>query len=143
MNTIIFKTSNAVFKFNQKDVEAHLTPPATNNNIDEAAALLKLVKTTSGKFILSPDNHQYFEYVALDLIVSGKGSVTCRACEKIHPANQLNPITIGQGKSPFAINVKTKGGIKRPHKKNPSMFGGKGYQCPEGHTLISVETWRT
>ena len=143
MFTIIFKTSNAVFKFNQKDVEALLSSLVTNNDINEAAALLKLVKTASGKIILSPDNHQYFGYVAMDLIAAGKGSATCRACGKTYKADQLNPITKGHGTSPFEITIQKKGGIKGSRKKNPSLFGGTKFQCPEGHTLISMETWRT
>jgi hypothetical protein len=78
------------------------------------------------------------------LIGSGIGTVTCKICGKTYDADQLTGFTIGHGKSPFDIKQKIKGGIRLFEKgKNPSMFGGKGYKCPAGHSLISMETWRT
>ena len=143
MNMILFQTGNAVFEFNRKEVLEHLTILATVQHIDEAATILKSIKATIGENILNSDDHSYFGYVTVDLISAGKGSMICKACGKFYPADQLEPITIGHGASPFEINIKTKGGIKEQRKKNPSMFGGTGFQCPEGHTLISMETWRT
>ena len=143
MKTIILQTENAVFEFNRKAVLQHLTTLAANYHIDEAATILKSIKTSIDETILNQNSHSYFGYIAMDLIAAGKGSVTCKACGKTYKADQLNPITVGHGKSPFEIKIKKKGGIKRSRKRNPSLFGGKGYKCPEGHTLISVETWRT
>jgi hypothetical protein len=28
-------------------------------------------------------------------------------------------------------------------KERLPLFGGRGYQCPEGHELIALVTWRT
>jgi hypothetical protein len=51
------------------------------------------------------------------------------------------------GESPFKINVKQKkrgiGRLFARKQKLPGMFGGKGYECPEGHELIAMVTWRT
>jgi len=146
MRTIVFKTENAVFEFSRKDVLQHLNLLATEHDGDETVRLLKLISTASGETILIPNEHDYFGYVALDLIGAGKGSVACAACGKSYKAGQIKPITVGHGRSPFDVNLKRKGGIKslfRKKPKMPAMFGGKGYQCPEGHALISMITWRT
>ena len=93
---------------------------------------------------LNSDVHPYFGYVALDLISARVGKVTCKICGETYEAGQLKEFAIGHGKVPFAINPEQKGGIRLFKKRrNPSMFGGKGYKCPAGHTLISMETWRT
>ncbi len=146
MNTVIFKTKNAVFEFYRKDVKEHLNILTAENSADEAVRLLKLISTVSGETILIPNEHDYFGYIALDLIGAGKGTVTCIVCGKIYKADELKPITVGHGRSPFDVNLKNKGGAKslfRRKQKMPAMFGGKGYHCPEGHELISIITWRT
>ena len=146
MKTIIFKTENAVFEFSRKDVLEHLNLLATEHDGDEAVRLLKLISTASGLTILIPTEHDHFGYIALELIAAEKGSVTCTACGKTYKAGQIKPITVGHGRSPFDVNLKKKGGIKslfRKKPKMPAMFGGKGYQCPKGHDLISMITWRT
>ena len=146
MRTVIFKTENAVFEFYLKDVREHLCILTVENSADEAGRLLKLISTASAETILIPDEHGYFGYVALDLISAGYGAATCNPCSKTYTANELKPITVGHGRSPFDVNLKNKGGAKslfRRKKKMPAMFGGKGYQCPEGHELIAMITWRT
>ncbi len=146
MRTVIFKTRNAVFEFDRKDVKERLNNLATEHDVDEATKLLELISTPREKTILIGEEQGYFGYVALDLIGAGKGSVTCKVCYKIYKANQLKPITVGHGESPFVINTRKKGGIKslfRKKHKQPAMFGGKGYKCPEDHELISMITWRT
>ena len=144
MKTVIFQTENAVFEFAQKEVTEHLNAPESEYDSDEVPKLLNLISTDSDKTILNPDDHGYFGFVTLDLIGSGIGTATCKICEKICGADQLKEFAIGHGISPFSINQKQKGGYSLFKKrKNPSMFGGKGYKCPEGHKLISMETWRT
>jgi hypothetical protein len=102
------------------------------------------VPTDGDEIILNPDDHGYFGYVALDLISERIGKVTCQICGETYNAGQLKEFALGHGKSLFDINQKQKGGIRLLEKrKNPSMFGGKGYKCPAGHVLISMETWRT
>jgi hypothetical protein len=144
MKTVIFNTENAVFKFTQKEVTEHLNAPESEYDFDEISQLLKLISTDASETILNPDDHNYFGYVALDLISEGMSTVKCKICGKIYDTGQLKEITVGHGKSPFDINQEQKGGFSLLRKrKNPSMFGGKGYECPEGHTLISMETWKT
>lgn len=144
MKTVIFYTGNAAFKFNQKEVTEHLNAPESEYESDEVSKLLNLISTDSDKTILNPDDHNYFGYVVLDLINSGEGTATCKICGKSYDASQLNEFVIGHGKSPFEIIKERKGGIRLIGKrKNPSLFGGNGFTCPEGHKLISMETWRT
>jgi hypothetical protein len=146
MRNIVFKTENAVFKFYRKDVKEHLINLTAENNADEAVRLLKLILNASGETILIPNQHDYFGYIALDFIDAGKGTVTCKVCDKIYKADELEPIIVGHGRSPFDVNLKNKGGAKslfRRKQKLPAMFGGKGNQCPEGHELIAMITWRT
>jgi len=144
MNTVIFQTENSVFKFALKEVRNHLIGKKTKYAPDEVYQLLKLISTDSDETILSSADHQYFGYVVLDLISEGIGTVTCKICEKIYDAGQLKQFAIGHGESPFNINQKQGGGFRLFNKrKMPSMFGGRGFTCPAGHKLISMETWRT
>ena len=146
MRTVIFETENALFQFDRKDVEVHLGILATEYGVDEADTILKRIAIPSDKPILIEAEHEYFGHIVLDLIGAGKGSVTCEVCGRSYKPNLLKPITIGHGKSPFKINIQKKEGIKNlfiKKRKQPAMFGGKGYECPVGHELISMITWRT
>ncbi len=144
MNPVIFQTENAVFKFALKEVKERLIRKKTEYVPEEIIRLLNLISTDASETILNPDDHHYFGYVALDLISAGKGKVTCNICGETYEAGQLKQFAIGHGKSPFDINPEQKGGFRLFGKrKNPSMFGGKGYKCPAGHTLIAMETWKT
>jgi len=146
MSTVILKTENAVFEFSRKDMVEHLIIVAAENSTDEAIRLLKLISIASDETILIPKEHDHFGYVALDLIDAGKGSISCKICDKIYKASQLESLVVGHGRNPFDLNTKTRGGVKNLFKgkmKMPAMFGGKGYRCPEGHDLISMITWQT
>ena len=144
MNTVIFQTENTIFTFSKKEVKEHLIFKQTEYAPHEVTQLLELISTDSNETILSSIHHHYFGYVALDLTSTGMGSVNCKICSKIYDVGQLKDITIGHGKSPFDINQQQKGGIRLFGKRRSrSLFGGKGYECPDGHTLISMETFRT
>ncbi len=146
MGTVIFKIENAVFQFDRNDAKERLNNLATEHDVDEATKLSELISIPREKTILIGEEQGYFGYVALDLIGAGKGFITCKVCGKMYKANQLKQIASGHGKSPFSVNTQKKGGIKnlfRVKQKQPPMFGGKGYECPEGHDLISMITWRT
>ena len=145
MNTVSFKTENAVFQFDLKKVKERLEILATEYAVDEAETILRRISIPSDESKLIQVKQDYFGYVVLELIGAGKGSVICEICGKIYEAQNLKPIKIGAGESPFSINTGKKGGIKSlfGKRKNPSIFGGQGLSCPEGHTLISMETWRT
>ena len=144
MNTVIFNTENAAFKFSQKEVKENLICNQSEYSPDEVTQLLELFSTDVSEIILSSIQHHYFGFVALDLINAGIGTVTCKICGKSYDAGQLKKFAVGQGKSPFAFNHEQKGGFSLFRKrKNPSIFGGHGFLCPEGHKLIVMETWRT
>ena len=144
METVIFQTENAVFKFTQKEVKEHLIFKQTEYASDEIARLLEFISTSARETLLNSDDHHYFGYVALDLINENIGTATCNICGETYNVGQLKEFTVGHGISPTDINQEQKGGFRLFGKrKNSSMFGGKGYECPEGHKLISMETWRT
>ena len=123
MNTAVYETENAEFEFSQNDIDGHIKLLTKKHGIEKPSKL----------------------YVLLDLVAAGKGSVTCKICGKTYKANQLKPITVGHGKSPFNINPRLKGGVKDlfGNKRKMPLFGGLGFKCPEGHELISIVTWRT
>ena len=144
MNIIIFKTQDALFKFNQKTVKERIIK---NNNYDitETDKLLKLISAGHINTLMIPKEPSYFDHIAIDLIATGHGSVLCKTCNKTYPVKQLKSIITGAGKNPLNIHRKKKGIIKRMFSKKrrtPTMSGGKGYLCPEGHNLISVITWK-
>jgi hypothetical protein len=144
MSTVIFQTEYAVFKFALKVVREHLICKKAEYVPDEVTLLLEHILTDAGETILNSDVHPYFGYVALDLISARVGKVTCKSCGKIYDAGQLKEFAIGHGKSPFDIKQEQKGGYSLfEERRNPSMFGGKGYTCPNNHELIAMETWRT
>ena len=144
MNTVIFNSENAAFKFDQKEVRDHLIGKKAEYAPGVVFQSLKIISTGSDKSALNLDGHNYFGFVVLDLINTGIGTVTCEICKKIYAVGQLTEFVIGHGKSPFDIKQKRKGGFRLFGKrKNPSMFGGKGYKCPAGHELIAIETWKT
>ena len=144
MRTVMYETERAVFKFNLPDVEDRLRHYANNHNVDDASRLLTFLSNKSSESIEIPKDSQYFGYIILDLLNAGKGSVTCKLCNRTYKPHQLKPTTVGHGESPFSINPQP---IERrffKRKRNPSALGGKGYECPEGHELLSaVITWRT
>ena len=62
----------------------------------------------------------------------------------MYEAQNRKPIKIGAGEISFIINQEQKGGFSLfGNRKMPSMFGGKGYECPEDRELISMITWKT
>jgi hypothetical protein len=144
MKTVIFNSENAAFKFDKKKVKERIICKQSEYDPNEITQLLETFSTTASETLLNSDDHHYFGYVALDLIGSCIGTVTCQICGKSYDSGQLKEFAIGHGKSPFDIKQEQKGGIRLFEKrKMPSRFGGKGYKCPEGHKLISMETWKT
>jgi len=145
MNAVIFKTVNAEFEFDQKEVKELIARKKSKYDLDEVSKLLELISDESNESIVIPDESVYFDYIAMDLIAAGKGSVLCKTCNKTYVARQLKSIKVGCG-SPLDIKREKKGVIKRlfmKRRKPPTMFGGKGFECPAGHNLISVITWKT
>jgi hypothetical protein len=141
MSTVTYETDTAIFTFDLSDVTEAIK---TANQTEQLTKLLHHLTSSPPDAITIPNGYTDFGYIALDLIEKGKGSVTCKTCNKTYRPSQLQPTIAGHGTSPF--NLKEKGGIKKILKKGqrlPGLFGGHGYRCPKGHELISAITWRT
>ena len=146
MNAVIFKTQNVVFRFDQEEVKDLIVRKKSDYDLDEVAKLLDQISDESNETIVIPDEPVYFDRIALNLIDAGTGSVLCKICNETYAAPQLKAIKIGCGGSPLDIKREKKGVIKRlftKKRKPPTMYGGKGYDCPEGHNLLSVIIWKT
>ena len=144
--SVIFNTLNAVFEFDQKEVKELIVRKKSEYDQDEVAKLLEIISDDSIETIVIPEEPVYFDYIALDLIDAGISSALCKTCNNTYLARQLNSIKVGCGQSPFEIKREKKGVIKRlftKKRKLPTMSGGKGYDCPVGHNLISMITWKT
>jgi hypothetical protein len=144
MDILIYETETAIFSFERDDITQLLN--RSKNRTQERDDLRNLISSSTDDPIKIPKECDYFSSIALDLVKEGKGSVFCKPCSKTYQPDQLKPITVGHGKTPFSVKIKMKGGIKylfRKRPRLPGMFGGKGYACPEGHTLITLITWRT
>jgi hypothetical protein len=144
MREVYFETDNAILRFHYDDVVEKL--PNYESTLPKAeAATLRDLLFPSDHSIRSPLEQYCFAYLALDLITKGKGVVYCKACKRYYEAKELKRVVVGHGESPFSVNVKGRGWLKKlfGKKQRLPLFGGKGYQCPEGHELIGVVTWRT
>jgi hypothetical protein len=112
MNSIHFDTKNAQFQFNRKDVEARLEILKAEYAFDEAETILKRISIPKYESKLIQMEHEYFGYLVLELIGVGKGSITCKSCNKTYKTTQLRSIAVGHGYSPFDVNPEAKKGIK-------------------------------
>ena len=146
MAKVRYESDDTIFEFDLLEVMEGLNYYATEHKVDEAAQLLDFIAESSDNSINIPEKYDYFGYIALDLLSKGEGLVMCKTCNKTYQIDQLEPTTVGHGKSPLSVNIKKKGRIKKLFGKKqrlPGMIGGRGYECPEGHSLISMITWRT
>jgi hypothetical protein len=74
-----------------------------------------------------------------------------RSKSNIHPKSTvplpagLKAMTVGQGESPFSVNVRKREGRRKVFGKRERLplLGGNGYQCPGGSDLIALLTRRT
>ena len=133
MKAVIFETPNAVFEFDQKEVKEIIRCNRSKYDLDEVAKLQDLISTECNETIVIPEEPVYFDYIALHLIDTGIGSALCKTCNKTYLVGQLKPIKVGCGGNPFDIKREKKGVIKRlftKKRKPPTMWGGKGYDCP-------------
>jgi hypothetical protein len=145
MDTIIFKTQDAVFKFNQVDTKKIIISNINKYDIIEAEKLLNQISAGNIKMITIPAEPVYFNLIGIDLIEAGHGSALCKTCNLTYSAGQLKAAVIGAGTTPLTIQIKRKGIIKRmfsKRQKHPSISGGISYLCPENHNLISIITWK-
>ena len=118
MDILISETETATFSFEVAEATAILnrSEPRTEEGDDP----LNFILSSSHNSINIPEKLDYFASITLDLISEGKGSVFCKLCSKTYQPDQLKPITVGQGKTPFSVNIKMKGGIKSLFRKNQS-----------------------
>ena len=145
MRTVSYQATDAIFQFDIDDVLNCLNYYVAEYKSDEAKDLIELLSSSSLDLISIPEENEYFGYIILNLIDEGKGSATCKTCDKTYQTSDLKLSTVGHGTSPFSIEEKHKGWINifKKKKRNPPMSGGKEYKCQEGHTLISKLTWMT
>jgi len=146
MSKLTYETDEAIFEFDLPSAIDKLEHYATEHSVDEARELVNFIAESSEKSITIPTDYDYFGYIALDLINRDQGSIKCKSCNITYQPDQLKPTVVGMGKSPLSINSIEKGGIKKvfgKKQKLPGMLGGRGYECPKGHNLISMITWRT
>ena len=95
MNTVIFKTEDAIFQFDRKSVIECLKYRKTLYEIQELDLLLDVIPSQPDQTILSSAKHQYFGFIALELLSAGKGSAFCKNCGKRYCSNQLEGYTVG------------------------------------------------
>lgn len=127
MNTVIFKTEEAIFQFDRKTVMECLEHQKTLYEIKELDLLLDVISSQPDQTILSSAEHQYFGFIALELLSAGKGSAFCKNCGKRYCSNQLEGYTVGPlGEASFkAIKGKIRG-FKSLFRKKPKPFGMYG-----------------
>jgi hypothetical protein len=143
--TVVYETEKAVFRFTVEDVMDHLNRSDTEYDEKEVTALRDFLTSAKGGSITIPKDLRLFPHIALNLIKGNKGAVYCRICGKSYESGQLKAVAVGHGESPFSVNIKGKGWVRRLFRKRERLplFGGRGYVCPEGHELIALLTWRT
>ena len=71
MRAVIFKTQNAVFKFNQREVKEIILCNRSKYDLDDVAKLQDLISTECNETIVIPEEPVYFDSIALDLIGAG------------------------------------------------------------------------
>ena len=144
MREVYFETENAILRFFHDDVVEILPYYESTLGTSEAAALRGLL-TSTDQSIKIPGEQYRFAYFALYLIGHSKGVVYCKACKRYYEAKELKRVVVGHRESPFSVDVKGRGWLKKlfGKKQKQPLFGGKGFACPEGHELIGVVTWRT
>lgn len=162
MKNVIYSTDNGIFEFLKSDVLERLRYHKTEKNSLAASVIEKYI-TDFGQYpTIIPREYDYFVDIIMEMIGNGGGSVTCKVCNKTYKYSELKSIEIGHGKTPFSDQFQEIQGLKdllrmkwikiaignaknlfRRKRRMPPLFGGEGFECPEGHELISVVTWRT
>ena len=143
--TVLYETAEAVFAFEIADVKNHLENILPEKHSKKWIKKLDEMAAT-GNLVLRGNKYRDIGYIAVDLLESGKGSVFCKLCNRPYKPDQLQLMPVGHGRSPFNLKKKMKGGVfirLFAKKRNPSLFGGRGYLCSVGHELISTVDWMT
>jgi len=63
MMDVIFKTQNAIFKFNQKEVKKQIELKRSTYESDEASKLLALISTGNQETIVMPEEPVFFDSI--------------------------------------------------------------------------------
>jgi len=144
MREVYFETENAILRFSHDDVVERLPYYESTLGSTQATTLRDLLYH-SDHSIKIPTEQYRFADLALDFIDQGKGVVYCKACKRYYEAKELKRVVVGHGESPFSVSGKGRGWLRQlfGKKERLPLFGGKGYQCPEGHEVIGLVTWRT
>ena len=143
---VYYHTDNCIFIIDKVEMVNQLKKIIRESNNQEKINLLDYISLHqhSGDIILT--KRPITEYLILCLIDENKGSVFCKECETTFSFEQLLTIKIGCGDNPFQFKPSIKEALRNlffKKKKLYGQFGGKGYQCPNGHHLIGKITWRT
>ncbi len=141
MKTVLYKNDNALFAFEPQDVIDRLQS-YSYQNVHKATEILETISSCPSPVIEVESD--YFGYIALDLIRTGKGRLYCKECQEVYDSNQLISRPLGFGRSPFEVHLEEKGGIIKKlfgKRKHVSGMGGEAYDCPKGHQLIGMITW--
>ena len=144
MKEVYFETENAIFRFYYDDVVER--PPYYESTFGAAeATTLRDLLYHSDHTIKIPTEQYRFAYFALDLIEHSNGVVYSMACKRYYEAKELKRVVVGHGENPFEVNVRARGWLRTlfGKKQRSPFFGGRGYQCLEGHEVIRLVTWRT
>jgi hypothetical protein len=145
MSTVIFETESGIFSFDLGNVLNSLARYSTEHEVREAADLLEILESTLGDVRKVPSENGFFGYIVLELLGKSKGSVFCKACKKEYEAINLHAFPIGFGDNPLIADRRRKRrvfrGLFTAKPKMIGMSGGKGFNCPKGHELISMITW--
>ena len=137
---IMYENETCIFDLDREQTLDLLRNYAHRHNVNNAKEILSLIERCPDEICLISEEHQYIEYVILELIEEGSALAKCKACEKKYRSQELVPFELGHGKSPFSRKKR----LKDIFSKNLDIlkgFGGKGYKCPRGHILISRVTW--
>jgi hypothetical protein len=97
MKAVILITQGAVFKFDQDNVKKIIRQNRSKYDLDEVSKLLNQISNGTNHRIVIPEEPNYFDIIALDLIAAGHGSALCRPCNKWYSANRLKPVKVGAG----------------------------------------------
>ena len=147
MKTVYYDTADAVFQFRATEIIEQLKDHLNDFDDEATARLLEMVSEDSREPVEIPEEQELFGYIVVNLLEHGKGAVTCWTCNRSYNAGQLKSVALGAGKSPLHVKIKPERGIRNPfrrgRRRNPSMVGGQGFECPNGHQSIAMITWRT
>jgi hypothetical protein len=143
MKIVRCETDDTVFQFTLEDVVAMLKGHASD---DEARELLEFLTLQTRDLIEIHQEKKPFLFAILHLLASNKGNLFCKACGREYQPNELKSFPVGAGENPLKVEVGYRESLLKRlfgRQKRMPLFGGTGYQCPEGHELIGLVTWRT